>query len=209
MKNILLVRHAQTDWNIINRFQGISDIPLNAKGIKQAESIAKKLSNYRIEEIHSSTLKRAHKTAQTISRYHNIDVFTHEELMEVNFGPWEGKTKQEILDSADKDIYYHWRNSPESVVLPGDNTLKKVSERAINCVKSIIEKSDNENILFVSHGAVLKLIIMELLNLDISFYRFFWLENASLSVLNIKNDGKCTINLLNDRCHLCDEYNCL
>jgi len=68
MKNIYLVRHGQTDWNVQERWQGITDNPLNETGRGQAREVAKEVSKIKIDHIFSSDLIRAVETAQIISK---------------------------------------------------------------------------------------------------------------------------------------------
>ncbi len=67
---IFLARHGETEWNRINRFQGISDISLNAKGRDQAEALASALKDETIDAIYSSPLTRARETAKAIRNFH-------------------------------------------------------------------------------------------------------------------------------------------
>ncbi len=67
---IILIRHGETEWNRLHRFQGRSDVPLNPKGINQARALALALKNEIITTIYSSPLKRAFETALRISRFH-------------------------------------------------------------------------------------------------------------------------------------------
>ena len=71
---LYLIRHGETDWNIEQRCQGFSDIPLNKRGRQQAEAIARSLSDTKVTAIYSSTLCRAHETASIIAKYHDASV---------------------------------------------------------------------------------------------------------------------------------------
>ena len=71
---IYVVRHGQTDWNLEHKLQGSSDIPLNKKGIEQAEEVAVKLSYEPIDLIICSPLLRAKQTAEVINRNRNIPI---------------------------------------------------------------------------------------------------------------------------------------
>ena len=70
MITLYVIRHGQTDWNIENRLQGSTDIPLNDVGIKQAQESALKLKNTYFDFIISSPLKRAFETANQVNKYH-------------------------------------------------------------------------------------------------------------------------------------------
>ena len=88
---IVLWRHGQTDWNVENRFQGHSDIPLNKVGQYQASEAAKVLAALRPDRIISSDLIRAQSTAAALAALTDITVEINPNLRETDGGLWEGK----------------------------------------------------------------------------------------------------------------------
>ena len=91
MVKIILVRHGETEWNKVKRIQGsASDTPLNEIGKAQAERVALRLKNEKIQAIYSSPLQRALHTAQAIARYHQLEVNQTPSLKEINVGELEG-----------------------------------------------------------------------------------------------------------------------
>lgn len=93
---ILVVRHGQTDWNIERRVQGITDIPLNQKGIEQAYVVKEKLREEKIDLCFSSPLKRAKQTAEIINAERKIPLKLDESLIEIQYGKMEGKFSNEF-----------------------------------------------------------------------------------------------------------------
>ena len=87
---LILIRHGRTEWNAEARVQGRTDIPLDAVGRAQAQSIAKRLSSIQLKAIYTSPLLRAAETAQEIAAYHACSVNRIAEMTEINFGAWEG-----------------------------------------------------------------------------------------------------------------------
>jgi len=200
MTKLYLIRHGLTEWNIHNRFQGSSDIPLCSEGIRQAQKLAERLKNIKFSSIYASDLSRAYETAKIIAQFHNIQVKKIPELREISFGEWEGLTKDEILQLKTYD-FLAWKSSPHKVEFPGDGSLKKVQQRIEAGLKEIIENNMGEDIVLVSHGGSLKIAIITLLGLDLSFYNKFWLGNTSLSIIEIRKDRNI-LSLLNDTSHL-------
>ena len=92
---ILLWRHGQTDWNVVNRFQGHSDIELNNVGIYQAQLAAPIIAGMEPTAILSSDLSRARVTASKLGEIVNMEVLVDQRLRETNGGHWEGKTGAE------------------------------------------------------------------------------------------------------------------
>ena len=94
---IYIVRHGQTDWNVVGRYQGRKDIELNQKGIEQARKIKEQLKDVDFDLIFSSPLKRAVETANIITD-NNKNLIKDDRLIERNNGDLEGKLKSEIFD---------------------------------------------------------------------------------------------------------------
>ena len=84
MNILYFVRHGQTAWNDIGRFQGSTDVPLNLLGIEQAEKAALALKYIHFDAIYSSPLNRAQVTAQTIARPHQLTVQVEPRIAEIN-----------------------------------------------------------------------------------------------------------------------------
>jgi len=171
---IILVRHGETEWNTQQIFRGRIDIELNETGIRQAELLAKHLSQLEIHAIYSSPLKRALKTAETIASYHNLNVEIAPGLIDFDFGEWQGRPHQEVKDNY-KELYVKWIKHPHQVKMRGGESLDDVRKRAISVVDNVISKYEG-TIALVSHRVVNKVLICTLLGLDNSH---FW---------NIKQD---------------------
>ncbi|NVB83237.1 MAG: histidine phosphatase family protein, partial [Kofleriaceae bacterium] len=93
---LLLARHGETDWNAAQRWQGHADVPLNARGIKQARELAEALRDIPLDAIYASDLSRAHATAQIVGETKGLPVTTMTALREVDVGSWSGLTNSEI-----------------------------------------------------------------------------------------------------------------
>lgn len=195
--NLLLIRHGQTDWNLEQRFQGQSDIPLNETGRKQVQALAERLAAEQFDAIYSSDLQRAAETAKIIcvSQIHRDP-----RLREVHFGDWEGLTYDEIkakypepLAAWEADIF---KNAP-----PKGETLEELSVRVQSMLDELHEKHDDQNILIVAHGGVLQTLICLALKLPPTMYWQFHLSTASLSEVAFYPAG-AILNSLNDTSHL-------
>ena len=85
-----LVRHGQTDWNVIGRYQGQSNVPLNQIGLQQAAETAENLAVDSFTALYSSDLLRTVQTAKAISVKLNLPIHLDTRLREINQGDWEG-----------------------------------------------------------------------------------------------------------------------
>jgi broad specificity phosphatase PhoE len=174
MTEILLVRHAETEWNVQEVFRGRIDIELNETGLRQTELLAEYLSSIKIDAIYSSPLRRALKTAEAIATPHKLEVKIAPGLIDCDFGQWQGLRLQEVKDRY-KELYAEWANSPHLVKIPDGESLDEVRERALKVVDEVMAKYGG-TIILVSHRVVNKVLICALLGLDNSH---FW---------NIKQD---------------------
>ncbi len=118
---IILWRHGQTDWNVANKFQGHTDIPLNAVGEYQVLHAARLVIDMKPTAIISSDLVRAQKTAQALADITGQEILTDPRLRETNCGKWEGLTGDAIRE-YDLDNLRQWS-------MGGDNPAGETGER--------------------------------------------------------------------------------
>jgi|TARA_B100000315_G_C14515383_1_gene558890 broad specificity phosphatase PhoE len=163
--------------------------------MKQAELLAEYLSHLKLEAVYSSPLKRAIKTAEIIADYHKLGVETAPELIDFNYGEWQGRLHQEVKDKY-KELYARWINSPEKIKIPAGESLNDVRERALNVVNNVVARYKG-TVALVSHRVVKKVLICALLGLDFSH---FW---------NIKQDAGAvtTFTYQNERFTLTEHNN--
>lgn len=154
-KKILLTRHGETEWNTIRRMQGQLDSPLTEFGIKQADWLAKRLKNDKIDIIYTSPLGRAYKTAQIIAKDHEIEVIPKDELKEMYFGSWEGQLIEDIEKKHYQNNYYFW-NEPEKYQPIDGESIEALINRSGQFFEKILKTCEHKNILVVAHAVVLK-----------------------------------------------------
>jgi len=159
MTRFCLVRHGQTAWNLEGRYQGQSDIPLNAAGLEQARELARTLQNVRFDAVYSSDLVRALETANTIIALHDhLQVHVDPRLREINQGEWEGVQIEEI-----RTQYAHlWQArqvDPVNLRPPGGETVGEVFQRMHSALDEIAGLYLGGNVLVVSHGLALATIL--------------------------------------------------
>lgn len=151
--DIYIVRHGQTDWNLLKRMQGIEDIPLNDTGREQALVCARALSGLPFETIYTSPLSRAAETAQIISDYEcHAPVILKQELIERDFGKGSGMTY----------TAFHTQYADYPRILPeGMEPFDVFSKRVISAVLSCTEMHHKKPILLVSHGAFINALLYQ------------------------------------------------
>ncbi|MDQ2673308.1 MAG: histidine phosphatase family protein, partial [Chloroflexota bacterium] len=125
-QRLVVVRHGVTDWNREGRWQGRLDPPLSADGLREAQLVAARLvadDDLRPARIVSSTLSRAHQTAEAIGRAVGLPTEPEPRLMEIGAGEWEGHTHDE-LERIDGERYRAWRTAETEVRPPGGEPLE-------------------------------------------------------------------------------------
>lgn len=197
---IIFVRHGETEWNKNKKFRGQIDVKLNSRGIEQAKAVAKVLLNSKIDAIYSSPLSRATKTAKIIANDHSKDVKVVNGFIDINFGKWQGLSKNEVIEKYNK-IYNDWCKNPHKVKFIDGECLDDVKKRAISALNILLQKHIDETIVIVSHRVVLKVLICALLGLDNSH---FWRIKQDICAVTTFEylDNKFILTLLNDTCHL-------
>ena len=199
MSRLLLVRHGITKLQRGDRFWGKTDIELSSNGIKQAEQLRGRLALEKIVAIYSSTLSRARFTAEIIASEHHLEVIACDELCEANFGYVEGLTFEEIrrLYPALAEELSNWKTG----AFPGGENLEQLNYRVQSFLKRLKNHKPNDTIAIVAHGGPLRLIICNLLGLELKHWQQLKVEYASLSI--VETYPQATIlSLLNDVSHL-------
>lgn len=144
---LLVIRHGQTDWNVLGKIQGQTDIELNEIGIEQAKQVKQKLWNTPIDIIISSPLKRTKQTAEIIREGREIPLMFSNEIIERNFGEFEGKTREQMdLDEVWNPILNKQYERAESVQMTLNRVYHFLDELKIKYV--------DKTVLLVIHGGI-------------------------------------------------------
>ena len=158
--NIYIVRHGETAFNVGEiRVRGRNDVPLSDLGLLHTEETGKALADIPLENIFYSRLSRAKVTAEKIKKYQEESEFIEEPfLLDISFGDWEGKTLKEAYS---KETHEQWFTNPHDVLIPNGETFYQVLDRLHRLFLRLREQ-DYENVVLVTHGAVINLIFVYL-----------------------------------------------
>lgn len=200
MTKIYLIRHGESEWNLLNKVQGQTNTHLTQLGEIQAKAIGNRLINKDIDAIYTSDLTRAHDTAKFIGREINKPIISSKFLREINFGHWEGLTIPEIRQDYGEE-YDIWLKSPDKMNVYGVENLEILSERVIAGVNFILEENLGKNIAIVSHSVTLKVLLLGLLGIPLSHYKNFSISNVGLSIVECRDYNR-VLTKLNDISHL-------
>ncbi|GJE87089.1 histidine phosphatase family protein [Phanerochaete sordida] len=208
---VYIIRHGETQENREGIMQGQLDTELNAAGIEQAQLTANALENVRFTAAHSSDLRRAVKTAEAILAKHpGVALQTHAALRERHMGSMQGQGVAAWRGDLPGDM--------ESAVAFMQRADQWWKDTIVRCAAragpgnagggAAAEESPGETVLVVSHGGLIHVMLQNLIEsrklqlaegVHVGRYRF---PNASVTVVEVGQDGKGTVLLFADRTHL-------
>ena len=177
---LYIIRHGQTDWNIAKKIQGRQDIPLNERGHFQAQCLGKAMENRPITAVFSSPQIRAMETAIAVASPAGVPVIPVRDLMEINYGVWEGKTEEELLRD-DRALYEAWWSHPAETAPPEGESINQVNERCRQAWKEIKPQLTGDAAI-VAHGGLLAHFMEQLLGSE-SIAASTVAHNASITTI--------------------------
>jgi broad specificity phosphatase PhoE len=182
-----LLRHGETEWNKLGKFQGLTDVSLNERGFSQARDSARAALGWEHAVIYASSLTRTVQVAEEIHKLSGAPVVTDPGLRELSLGDLEGITGAEMR--ADwPEVYNTWRNNPADVTMPSGETLAQLQERAWQSVLEIERvHHDVPGVVVVSHNFTIRTIICAVL--DIPLHNFHRMSLGLGSLCTFDSDG--------------------
>jgi broad specificity phosphatase PhoE len=206
-RTFYFIRHGETEWNKTFRYQGSSDVPLSEEGLRQAEKVAARMSQVKLDRLISSPLSRAFNTAKAIKGAADRgggapEIELWEDLKEICFGRWEGLTVSQIKDGFGSDTFNRWRNAQLGITVPGGERHEDVAERSERAAERLAA-IEGSHIAVVGHGALFRTLLVFFLKLPLS--NVFWqmrMDNCSVTVADIASSGRRSLVSLNDTVHL-------
>jgi len=173
MKNILLIRHGQSEWNKLNLFTGFKNIELSEQGIEEANKAGQNFKNLDIkfDIVYTSELKRAQETAKIILQ--NLDQWDHlnnkrkiisnGNLNERDYGDLTGLNKKETAEKFGEDQVHKWRRGYSDKPPNGESledVVTRVTKYFEETIKPAIQSDGNDNILIAAHGNSLRALLI-------------------------------------------------
>jgi alpha-ribazole phosphatase len=182
-RRLLLIRHGETVWNHEQRFTTRTDAPLSDAGMEQARAAAQALAAVAIDRIYSSPLQRTRATAKAIAdlQQPRPEITTDQRLTEVDAGPFEGMTQQELESGPLAADFARWHTDGTPEFPDGSEPFDAALER----VAAFLDEHDGEpgTTLVVTHGSLARLIVSSyFLGGPPPLHRHLWLDNCRLAV---------------------------
>ena len=177
--DLFVLRHGETEWNVRGKFQGRKDSPLTAKGKAQARKQGSLLAGMSIlpRAAYTSPQGRALQTAH-LALGSNADILIDDGLQEIDFGDWEGATRDDVKTQID----YSFESGLWNFRSPGGEDFLAICQRIEAFLNKIAEPS-----IIVTHGTTSMVL------------RGLWLGLNQTGILSLPRDQGCIFHLSNGR----------
>lgn len=191
MTDLILVRHGETDGNVARLWQGWSDYPLNATGLRQAGQAAARLADQKghIQALYSSPLRRAYETARPISTALALPVRLLENLKEFHFGQVEGLTTPQFRELFPEAYVQHQDKTDMSFRYPGGESREEFFHRVGVAADSILACHVGQTVVVVAHGGTLRAFLAHFFPEQEATWQTFSAQNCSLTRLSVNGHG--------------------
>ena len=198
---LLLLRHGQTALSVQRRYSGRGNPELTELGTQQAAAAATYLGALGgIDTVVCSPLRRARDTAGAAAAALGLEVAVDDDLIETDFGAWEGLTFGESAE-RDPELHLRWLRDT-SVPPPGGESFDAVATRVARVQKRLAAEHAGQTVLVVSHVTPIKTLLRMALDAGPTILYRLHLDLASLSIAEFYPDGAASVRLVNQTSYL-------
>jgi ribonuclease H / adenosylcobalamin/alpha-ribazole phosphatase len=200
---LILVRHGESTLTSQGRYSGRGDVPLSDQGEAQAMAAGGRVAGLArdVTAIVSSPLSRCVRTAELISaEVGGVPVTVVDDLVEVDFGVWEGLTFAEAQEQWPREME-SWLAST-SVAPPGGESFQAVAKRVRSAMATVLSSYAGGVVVIVSHVSPIKLILRDALAASDAFLHRLFLDTAGISTMDAWPDGNIAVRSVNETAHL-------
>jgi len=184
---ICFIRHGETDWNLVRRIQGQTDIALNDTGRAQALAMAFNAAHHAFDAVYSSDLKRAHETATVLAEREGLEVKKLPQLRERHYGIFEGLTKDELHQHPTAYACYQARDLDYD--FESGESLTALAARVEAAIDYMVSRHQGQTLAAVSHAGVLDILYRRATGRPLHTPRDFIIPNCALNWFRFDNHG--------------------
>ena len=200
--HLYFVRHGETDSNVRGLLHGVTDVPLNPVGLRQAELIGKRLAELQhLNHIVSSPLTRAFTTAQAIRRHSGLPLRVYEGLKEMNFGAAEGIPFSDVGARYPHQSERFLDPSVHHARYPGGESRGEFFARVNTTVDDIANQHIGQHVVVVAHGGFISATLTVLMSEHSNNWQDRPIHNCSLTHIELSTSAPIA-HLVNDAVHL-------
>ncbi len=180
MQLVLLIRHGLAEYKPGRLYGWTPGVHLSAEGRDQAKRLAERLEPVKLSALYSSPLERCCETAEAILDGRRLTMEIVEELGEVRYGSWQGKTFQSLVK---KPLWRTVQLVPSQARFPGGESLLELQTRGVAAVEAIRGRHKSGVIAIVSHADMIKALVAHYLGLHLDLFQRIHIDTASLTAI--------------------------
>jgi probable phosphomutase (TIGR03848 family) len=180
MRLLLLLRHAVTEQTGARLSGWTPGLHLSAAGREQAEGLAGRLGPVPLDAVYSSPLERCQETAVVVADAKGLKVDTLEDLGEVRYGDWTGRTLKEL---AREPLWKLVQTAPSAARFPEGESLFEMQTRAVQAIERLREAHPGQTVAVCSHGDVIKAVACHYLGMHLDLFQRLVVSPASLTAI--------------------------
>ena len=182
---VILVRHGETDFPQNRIYCDVKEDPaLNSTGLAQAEQAAKYLAAENVSAIYASPCLRTKMTAEAIAKHHKqLSIVFDADLVERNFGRWEGMYFDEI-ESQCPDQYKEWKENQAAFKPESGESVYDLAERVVPVVAKIVAAHVGQTVIVVAHVGPIRVLLAKALGFAVEGYRQLAIDPASATAID-------------------------
>jgi broad specificity phosphatase PhoE len=188
-----LVRHGESTWNSVRRFQGGLDPPLSPRGVLQARALATGLASTRFDALYTSPLSRARDTAAACADALGLAPVAVDDLREVGLGDWEGLTL-ETVKAQEGDRYGRWLEAPVEHPPRGGEGMMAFAGRVRGALDGLAANHPAGRVLVVCHGGAIASVLCTWLGRPLNAIWTLRIDNASITRVTLPEGQVLAVN---------------
>ena len=188
MKKIIIIRHGAIDNKYRGRYIGATDVPLSEKGLEESAAIGQYIANIDCDHIFASPMLRVKQTLETAlapGKIKNVEYM--ENLREINFGDWEGKSFSEINEQYPNEVN-NWTETSHKFGFPNGSNLDDF-HKGIELFKKTLLETPGETIMVFAHGGGILALICNILAIKKDKMLAFKVDRGSISTFELFENG--------------------
>jgi broad specificity phosphatase PhoE len=180
-----LLRHGERQANriLVGRLPGFG---LTDKGRADIAVVAERLADENIAALYASPLQRTRETAEILAARLGLTIALRDDLLELDFGEWTGKTFDEIRGDP---CWPAWSTQRSLAAIPGGESMRQVQRRAVEALIEMGALHPDQSVLVVSHGDVIRAALVFALGMPLDFYGRIEVAQGSISTLRLDPTG--------------------
>ena len=195
LQQLILVRHGETLHNVTGIAQGSQDSELTDRGREQVQRLADRISSFAPDALFCSPLGRARTTADWMSRATGLEVTVLDDLREMNYGAWEGKSFLDVR-KTDPESYRRWISEPDFQSPEGESH----QDVLLRMTRAFEQMSGAKRPVAITHGTAIRIGATGLLNAPLSMAYQLAQDNASINIF-LWRAQRCVLKVWNDTTH--------